>query len=168
MKTPSHTPPSIVTEAATFIGIDYHKKYSVWHAVDASGSDLGKCRIEHHSPHDFAALIKRWPNPRVVFEASMNCPRSSGSAVWLRLGRGNGKWGQGNGVRLQLLDNFVNDERKNEAGKQKDAKHEPSLETDDSHSPQRSRRAQSLTPCFPTSALFASLRDTLKSKHEAQ
>ena len=52
MSTPSPTPTSIVTEAATFIGIDYHKKYSVWHAVDAAGSDLGKGRIEHHSPHD--------------------------------------------------------------------------------------------------------------------
>lgn len=27
-------------------------------------------RIEHHSPHDFAALVKRWPNARAVFEAS--------------------------------------------------------------------------------------------------
>jgi transposase len=72
MRTASHTPPSIVTEAATFIGIDYHKRYSVWHAVDAAGSDLGKGRIEHHSPHDFATLVKRWPNARVVFEASMN------------------------------------------------------------------------------------------------
>ena len=44
MRTSSHTPPSIVTEAATFIGIDYHKKYSVWHAVDAAGRDLGKGR----------------------------------------------------------------------------------------------------------------------------
>ncbi|MBB5035765.1 IS110 family RNA-guided transposase [Prosthecobacter vanneervenii] len=65
-------PPVILTEAATFIGIDYHKKYSVWHAVDAAGCDLGKGRIEHHSPHDFATLVKRWPNPRVVFEATMN------------------------------------------------------------------------------------------------
>jgi hypothetical protein len=72
MSTPSHTPPSIVTEAATFIGIDYHKKYSVYHAVDAAGSELGKGRIEHHSPHDFATLVKRWSNARVVFEASMN------------------------------------------------------------------------------------------------
>ena len=51
MRTSSNTPPSIVTEAATFIGIDYHKKYSVWHAVNAAGFDLGKGRIEHHSPH---------------------------------------------------------------------------------------------------------------------
>jgi transposase len=72
MRTSSNTPPSIVTEAATFIGIDYHKKYSVWHAVNAAGFDLGKGRIEHHSPHDFATLVKRWPNPRIVFEASMN------------------------------------------------------------------------------------------------
>lgn len=42
-------------------------------------------RIEHHSPHDFATLVKRWPNPRIVFEASMNCLRAEGSAVWLRL-----------------------------------------------------------------------------------
>jgi hypothetical protein len=52
MSTPSHLLPSIVTEAVTFIGIDYHKKYSVYHAVDAAGSDLGKGRIEHHSSHD--------------------------------------------------------------------------------------------------------------------
>jgi transposase len=68
MSTSSHTPPTILTEAATFIGIDYHKKYSVYHAVDAAG----KGRIEHHSPHDFANLVKRWLNARVVFEASMN------------------------------------------------------------------------------------------------
>ena len=54
MRTAFHTPPPIVTEAATFIGIDYHKRYSVWHAVDAAGRDLGKGHIEHHSPHDFA------------------------------------------------------------------------------------------------------------------
>jgi transposase len=63
---------NLVVEAATFIGIDYHKRYSVFHAVDAAGRDLGKGRIEHHSPKGFAQMLARWPNPRVVFEASMN------------------------------------------------------------------------------------------------
>jgi len=72
MKKASHTPPSIVTEAATFIGIDYYKKYSVWHAVDAAGSDLGKGRIEHHSPHDFATLIKRFASTRMGEGMKMN------------------------------------------------------------------------------------------------
>ena len=71
MSTPSNTP-SIITESATFIGIDYHKHYSIYHVIDAAGNDLAKGRIEHQSPQDFAALVKRWPNPRVVFEASMN------------------------------------------------------------------------------------------------
>jgi transposase len=72
MSTPCNTAALMITEAATFIGIDYHKKYSVWHAVDAAGSDLGKGRIEHDLPHGFGALVGRWPDPRVVFEASMN------------------------------------------------------------------------------------------------
>ncbi len=58
MSIPSYTPPSILTEAATFIGIEYHKKYSVYHAVDAASGELGMGRIEHHSPHDFATLVK--------------------------------------------------------------------------------------------------------------
>lgn len=71
MSTPLNTP-GIITESATFIGIDFHKHYSIYHGLDAAGADLGKGRIEHHSPQDFAALVKRWPKPRVVFEASMN------------------------------------------------------------------------------------------------
>jgi hypothetical protein len=71
MSIPSNTP-SILTESAASIGIDYHKRYSIYQAIDAAGTDLGKGRIEHHSPQDFATLIKRWPNPRVVSEASMN------------------------------------------------------------------------------------------------
>jgi transposase len=77
MKQPTHSKAgsaqdNLVVEAATFIGIDYHKRYSVFHAVDAAGGDLGKGRIEHHSPKGFAQMLARWPNPRVVFEASMN------------------------------------------------------------------------------------------------
>jgi hypothetical protein len=41
----------MITQDATFIGIDVHKRYSVHHAVDATGADLGKGRIEHHSEH---------------------------------------------------------------------------------------------------------------------
>jgi len=55
-----------------FIGIDYHKRYSVFHAVDCDGRDLAKGRIEHHSPESFVHLVKRWQRPRVVFEATMN------------------------------------------------------------------------------------------------
>lgn len=36
-----------------FIGIDFHKRYSVFHVVDADGKDLAKGRIEHHSPQEF-------------------------------------------------------------------------------------------------------------------
>ena len=56
----------LIAECATFIGIDYHKRYSVYHAVDAAGRTLAKGRIEHHSPQDFATLVKRWPHARVV------------------------------------------------------------------------------------------------------
>jgi hypothetical protein len=59
-------------KANAFIGIDFHKRYSVYHSIDNDGRDLAKCRIEHHSPHEFAVLVKRWKHRRVVFEASMN------------------------------------------------------------------------------------------------
>jgi transposase len=55
-----------------FIGIDFHKRYSVFHVVDAEGKELAKGRIEHHSPEAFLQLVKRWQHPRVVFEATMN------------------------------------------------------------------------------------------------
>jgi hypothetical protein len=44
MRTSSNTLPSILTQAASFIGIDYHKRYSVWHAVNAVDGELGKGR----------------------------------------------------------------------------------------------------------------------------
>ncbi len=77
MKQPTHSKAgsakdNLIVEAATFIGIDYHKRYSVFHAVDAAGRDLGKGRVEHHSPKGFPQMLARWPHPRVVFEASMN------------------------------------------------------------------------------------------------
>lgn len=59
-------------KADAYIGIDYHKRYSVYHAVDLEGRDLAKGRIEHYYPQDFITLVKRWPKCRVVFETSMN------------------------------------------------------------------------------------------------
>ena len=31
----------------TFIGIDYHKRYSVYNVLDAQGDSLGQGRIDH-------------------------------------------------------------------------------------------------------------------------
>lgn len=71
---PQSTPSigEIVTEVATFIGIDDHQRYSVYHVVDAAGRSIEKGRIDHQTPEVFSRLIQRWPHPRVVFEASMN------------------------------------------------------------------------------------------------
>src|SRR5258705_1774401 len=56
----------------TFIGIDYHRAYSVYSVLDAQGSRLGQGRIDHAHPEDFGALVRRWPGCHVVFEAGMN------------------------------------------------------------------------------------------------
>jgi transposase len=55
-----------------FIGIDYHKRYSVFCVIDAEGAVVQRGRIEHAQPGAFVALVKRWPGSRVVFEAGMN------------------------------------------------------------------------------------------------
>ena len=59
-------------EMPTFIGIDYHKAYSVYNVLDVQGESLGQGRIDHAHPEDFRGLVRRWPGCRVVFEASMN------------------------------------------------------------------------------------------------
>jgi transposase len=56
----------------TFIGIDYHKAYSVYCVLDAQGSNLERGRIDHACPEDFRTLVRRWPGCHLVFEASMN------------------------------------------------------------------------------------------------
>ena len=56
----------------TFIGIDYHKAYSVYCVLDAQGSNLERGRIDHARPEDFRTLMRRWAGCHVVFEASMN------------------------------------------------------------------------------------------------
>jgi transposase len=59
-------------EMPVFIGIDYHKAYSVYKVLDVQGESLGQGRIDHAHPEDFSALVGRWPGCRVVFEAGMN------------------------------------------------------------------------------------------------
>ena len=59
-------------EVPTFIGIDYHKAYSVYSVLDAQGSCLGQGRIDHARPEEFRVLVRRWPGCHVVFEAGMN------------------------------------------------------------------------------------------------
>lgn len=56
----------------SFIGIDYHKRYSVYCVVDGQGEVRERGRIEHAQPGGFLALVRRWRGCRVVFEASMN------------------------------------------------------------------------------------------------
>ena len=55
-----------------YIGIDYHKRYSVYCVVDNGGEILMRGRIEHARPQEFVELVKRWAGCRVVFEATMN------------------------------------------------------------------------------------------------
>ena len=55
-----------------FIGIDYHKAYSVYNVLDVQGESLGHGRIDHAHAEDFRVLVRRWPGCRVVFEAGMN------------------------------------------------------------------------------------------------
>lgn len=56
----------------SFIGIDYHKRYSVYCVVDSRGDPVERGRIDHCRPEGFQELVRRWPGCRVVFEASMN------------------------------------------------------------------------------------------------
>ena len=66
------TPQSILEKESSFIGIDYHKRYSVFCVLDARGGVLERGRIDHRCPEQFVALVRRWPGCRVVFEACMN------------------------------------------------------------------------------------------------
>lgn len=66
------THPTQSVDEPSFIGIDYHKRYSVYCALDAQGEVLGQGRIDHIIPEDFLRLVERWPGCRIVFEASMN------------------------------------------------------------------------------------------------
>jgi hypothetical protein len=58
-------------EMPVFIGIDYHKAYSVYSVLDAQGESLGQVVLL--TPiRRISALVRQWPGCRVVFEAGMN------------------------------------------------------------------------------------------------
>jgi transposase len=66
-----NTPSTLTASPAYFTGIDYHKRYSVYCVLNATGQIQARGRIEHAAPQEFAALVRKWPG-RVVFEACMN------------------------------------------------------------------------------------------------
>jgi transposase len=72
MKAQPKASTEMITESAVFIGVDFHKRYSVYHVIDAAGQNLAKGRIDHQTPEQFGLLVQRWPDVRVAFEASMN------------------------------------------------------------------------------------------------
>ncbi len=51
--------PTQSIDEPSFIGIDYHKKYSVYCALDTRGEVLGQGRIDHIIPEDFLRLVER-------------------------------------------------------------------------------------------------------------
>ncbi|NBR48501.1 IS110 family transposase [bacterium] len=55
-----------------YIGIDFHKHYSVFCVIDGRNTILERGRIDHKIPTAFELLIKRYPGCRVVFETTMN------------------------------------------------------------------------------------------------
>ena len=57
----------------TYVGIDYHKRYSVTSAVDAAGERLAECRIEGNRAEGFHHFFAQLPGEiHVVFEACWN------------------------------------------------------------------------------------------------
>ena len=65
-------PQKSLEKEAVYIGIDYHKRYSVFCVIDRDGEVLERGRIEHVRPEEFRKLVGRWKECRVVFETSMN------------------------------------------------------------------------------------------------
>jgi transposase len=64
--------PTTSHNGAVYIGIDYHKRYSVFYAIDANGAVIDHGRIDHTTPELFVALVKRHPGCRVTFETTLN------------------------------------------------------------------------------------------------
>ena len=58
--------------AMNYIGIDYHKRYSVVSILDEAGKIVAEERIEHAFPERFGELIGAHAPAHVAFEATMN------------------------------------------------------------------------------------------------
>lgn len=55
-----------------YVGIDYHKRYSVVCILDDAGNIVAEERIEHAFPERFAQLLGAHAHCQVAFEATMN------------------------------------------------------------------------------------------------
>ena len=60
----------------TYVGIDYHKRYSVASAIDEWGERLLEARIEGNTPESFARFFHSLPGEKhVAMEACWNWGR---------------------------------------------------------------------------------------------
>lgn len=81
--THTHIPTNTLVGAAPqpdpstrYLGIDFHKRYSVFAVVDHAGGRIAHGRIEGNARAAFRELIAAYgPRPRVVLEAGMNVHR---------------------------------------------------------------------------------------------
>ncbi len=55
-----------------YVGIDYHKRYSVVCILDAEGETVRTERIEHVFPEDFGQLLAHYTPFQIGFEATLN------------------------------------------------------------------------------------------------
>lgn len=62
-----------MNDSNIYVGIDYHKRYSVISAVDGTGRRLLEARVNGNTPDGFRAVFRRLPGPaKVAVEACWN------------------------------------------------------------------------------------------------
>ena len=65
-----------MNDSNVYVGIDYHKRYSVISAVDREGGRLLEARVNGNTPEGFRAIFGRLPGPaKVAVEACWNWGR---------------------------------------------------------------------------------------------
>jgi hypothetical protein len=73
LKRKTQTKGSSMNDSYVFVGIDYHKRYSVISAVDSAGRRLLEARVNGNTPDGFRAALCRLPAPaKVAVEACWN------------------------------------------------------------------------------------------------